>query len=367
MRLFFAAILGMLAFSLSPAEAQDPKKPDNTQITEILGKTLEQWIKEIESLDPSKRSTAIQMATMFGPDRAYQALPAILKELGKHGSTTPVDASVRVNAAAALGIIIGGNKDTETKFVKEAVKLLNRLLTDPQAGAKTAAVQALGRIGVDAKDLIPNILPLVKEGTTYEVRQAAVIALGNIAQDKEKGPPLTVFVALQNALQDKAAGVRLGAIQSLTWLGGPADPQQKQLLIKSLEPLAYKDIDAQVQIWANLATMSIKHEVTPQFIAPVIKYVSHAEAPVRVQAAQALGTIGPKAKSSIPALVAQLTDREPVVVGWCIWALGRMEDNALQAVPMLEKIAADTNQPEPLKQAANKAIEQIKTKKKAEK
>lgn len=76
---------------------------------------------------------------------------------------------------------------------------------------------------------------------------------------------------------------------------------------------------------------------------------------------QAIGTIGPKAKHTIPGLERLLTDRVPEVVSQAIWALTRMEDNAERSVPMLQRLADDPGQSDPIKQQAAEAVKQIKT------
>ena len=59
-----------------------------------------------------------------------------------------------------------------------------------------------------------------------------------------------------------------------------------------------------------------------------------------------------------------LADPETLVVGWSIWALGRMEKSAAAAEPALQQIAADSTRPEALKKAAVDALDQINGKKK---
>jgi hypothetical protein len=359
-------LLSLTCAAGAPAQEKkkDPAKDKDKEslITEIGGKTLEEWIKEINHKDPGRRATAISTGLLFGPDRAYQAMPAILEQLGKLGG---VDVSVRVNGATAIGLILGSAKDPELKHVQQGTRILVRYLTDSQIIVKYRAVQALGRIGDEAKDAIPNILPLMKEATSAETRQAAAITLGQLAVDKAKikGPPLNVLQALFTGLTDASAQVRLASIQSLTWLGAPQDLKAQQALLNSLHPVAVKDAEPSVRIWAHMAIMSITHEITTDHTAPIIKLIDHPDAPVRLQAAQAIGTIGPKAKAGIPALMNHLTDKEPAVIMLCIWALGRMEDNATIAVSKLDKIMKDMEQPEPLRDAAKEAIKQISGKK----
>ena len=78
----------------------------NPQINQIGGKTLEQWIKEIPSKDPSVGEKAIRTILMFGPDRAMDAVPIIISELKNPGRN--LDLKFRVMAVMSLGITIGG-------------------------------------------------------------------------------------------------------------------------------------------------------------------------------------------------------------------------------------------------------------------
>jgi HEAT repeat protein len=353
-------ILGFFVGGAAQAQKKDKEK-DQDYIAQIGGKTLEEWIEEINHRDPGRRAAAISTVLLFGPDRAYAALPAILTQLNKHTFATPLDVSVRVNAATAIGLILGSAKEPEIKHQREAVKLLKRLTKDSQAIVKFRAVQALGRVGEEAKDAIIDIVPLLNDTFACEVRQAAAITLGQIAQDKVKGPDVKVLEHLwSKCLRDPAAQVRLAAIQSLTWLGAPADAKAKDQLVRALQPVAFKDTEPTVQLWAHMAIMSITHTVSTDNVQPVIKFMEHAEVPVRVQAAQAIGTIGPKAKSGIPSLIRGLTDKDPTVIMVCVWALGRMEDNATMAVAPLEKIVKAADMPEPIQEAAKEAISQIK-------
>ncbi|MBI3406855.1 MAG: HEAT repeat domain-containing protein [Planctomycetes bacterium] len=357
---FITAVLVIAQFQ--PCAQAQEKQPD-TKITHIQGKTLEQWIKEIASPDPSKRENAIRTVLAFGPDRAYQAVPAILEHLDKHTVSAPIDASIRVNAAGALGVILGGVKDPDAKYVKKAVTLLKRLLEDSQSIVRYRAAQALGRIGAEAKDAIPLLIVATRDPQTWEVRKEAAVALGLIGREEKKAPPQGVIDALYKALGDKASQVRLGAVQAITWLGGPADKTYKAGMIKSLEPVALKDAEPTVQIWAHMAIMSISHEVSDSHLEAVCKFLQHQDVAARAQAAEALATAGAKAKKCVPALIETLSDPELTVVYWAIIALGRMESWGAVATPALERIRVDSKQSEAIRKAAQDAIEALTGKK----
>src|SRR6476661_8072435 len=66
--------------SKSEMKEKSSLKDAPPEITEVAGKSLAQWIKEISSKDPSKREAAIRTVLLFGPEQAYQAVPVLLQE-----------------------------------------------------------------------------------------------------------------------------------------------------------------------------------------------------------------------------------------------------------------------------------------------
>ena len=330
----------------------------------VAGRSLEYWISQIPSKDQSKSENAIRAVMEFGPDRAYQAVPVIVERLRHNSPGKQVDVSVRVNGAIALGYILGGYKGADHKVIKDAVSVLRRFLTDNQTIVRYRGAQALGRIGTDAKDTIPEVINVVKDPATWETRQAAAIALGQIALDEVHGPSLAVLNALYSALGDGSVQVRLAAIQALTRLGGPVNATLRLRLVRALDPVAYKDTEPTVKIWAHMAVMSITRTVDKDRIDVIAQLMVHPDLAARAQAIQALGTIGKDAKITIPRLMKALNDPEPTVVGWAIWALGRMGPAASGALIELERIQTDMSQPETLRKLADEAVNEIKGKKK---
>src|SRR5438128_194256 len=86
----------VLIYRSAPLQSQE-RKPSDSQSNLVAGRTLEYWISEISSRDQSKSQNAIRAVMLFGPERAYQAVPVILDRLKKHSPATrqPVDLSVR--------------------------------------------------------------------------------------------------------------------------------------------------------------------------------------------------------------------------------------------------------------------------------
>src|SRR4051812_4751262 len=85
-------------------KGKEEKKESMAPITEIGGKGLEAWIKEIDSTDPGRRELAMRTVLQFGPQQAYQAVPTIIARLKKHTPARPIDLGTRVSGSIALGV-----------------------------------------------------------------------------------------------------------------------------------------------------------------------------------------------------------------------------------------------------------------------
>jgi HEAT repeat protein len=355
------AMIALMAFCLGlPIGAQELKqgakkeaKPDvPPPITEIGGKNIEQWIKDIQASDPSRREVAIRTVLMFGPQKSYAAVPELLKELKKHTPNTPIDMNTRMNGATALAEALNGVKEPDPKYVKDAVAIMRRFLKDPQAPVKMRALQALPRLGAAAQSALPEVILLVRDPDTWETRQAAVQTLMVLAADPKKLPDGKVLYALYGSinspwgLHDSSNQVRLAAVQALAVLGVPGEMAQKSYLIHELEKVAAKDPEPLVQIYAHLALMTVKKAISYDQVAPIAKLLTHRDVMVRRQAAAALGMAGALLQSKdkkerdqaaaalglgsvkglnvASALINALDDPDPGVVTTCIGALVSM-------------------------------------------
>ncbi len=340
-----------------------PEKDTGPILTEIGGRTLEEWIKLIPSKDRSKGEVAIKSVVLFGPKRAAAAVPAILAELGKHRlGGIPIDQSIRANLAVALGKILGGMEKPDINHVKEAVRLLVPMLNDTQTILRFRAATALGEIGEEAASAIGPLTAGVKDTATWEVRDACVIALGSVAFDEKNGPSLTVLNALYYALTDPASQVRMNALRSISHLGAPKNNEElRRGLMKNLEPVATKDPEPAIQVWGQVAIMSIEEKVTSPRVQAIIRHLKNPDALVRVQAVQALGRIGSKSNEVTPALIFTLKDKDMSVVRWAILAMaGIYPSEPKLMVPALQAVVKDAAYPEDIRKLAEQAIEAIK-------
>ena len=291
-------------------------------------------------------------------------MPVILDRLRRHSAGKPVDVSVRVNGAIAVGFILGGYKEAEHKVVKDAISVLRKFLKDSQTIVRYRGVQALGRIGTEAKDTIPEIINLVTDYSTWETRQQACIALGQIALDDVHGPSVGVLNALYSALGDGSVQVRLGGdsvLDAARRAGQCHRPPALRQGARSGRDQGFRTDGAHL---AHMAVMSITRTVYKDRVDVIAQMVSHQDLAARAQALQALGSMGKDAKGTIPIIMRALRDPEPTVVGWAIWALGRIGPAANVALVELERFQNDTSQPEAIHNLADEAVSEIKGKKK---
>ena len=181
-------------------------------------------------------------------------------------------------------------------------------LTGSNVGEKLAALDALGKLGEPAKDLVPELTAALKDGDK-RVRENAVLALWSI------GEPAAVAVPDLIALfADKVADVRVVAVGAVGKLAPPKEAVPA--LIGAL-----KDGDKTVRGEAVRRLSDIGAEAKDA-AAPLAALMLDRDPDVRVAAAYALGEIGPAAKVAVPALELAKKDRYKDVRSAAAHALG---------------------------------------------
>lgn len=347
----------LLALTYGPAGAQSgssSSKPSDP--TEIGGKSLKQWIAEIESKDPSVRETAIRAVPYFGKPAKAAAPPLT------HVVRNDPDASCRVHAAltlAALADYITGEDATD------AIKnLTDRADKDPQDIVRFHAVMALGSFGPRATLAIPVLAIRIRDTHSWELRRAAISALATIATDTKNGPDPRAVTAIAKLLLDpnnpeKSGQVRMEAVMALGGLGRPISVQEFKLAVSALE-LALKDPDKPVTIWAAVALMAVD-KVTDAGLKSVAKHLTGKDVMAKVHAARALAAMGKESKAHVKDVANMLEDKDPMAVAAAIDALAMWGSTARDTatVSALEKIMDKKDQTDYFKQAAKSALEQI--------
>jgi HEAT repeat protein len=366
MRIVILAILagGAMLLQAGPGAAQKKtdKKTDKTpEVTsenaEIGGKNLYAWVKEIHSKDKSESENAIRTVMLFPPKLAVKAVPELLGILKKSGVSNPLDVSIKVNSCMALGAILGGvpPKERDEKEVTDTITELHKLLRDNQAVVKVRAAQALMVFGPEAKVAIGLLRTTLKSTyePNWELRKVSALALGHIAFETKKGPsygphPEVLADLYDRAKKDSSFQVRLAALQALAWLGPPRDTAGKALMEKTLAYVAANDPRKEVQIWGHMAVIALKEglkeKVDAAHLSAIGKMLDSKELPVRLQAVQALGTLGPKAKSEVPRLIAGLKDPDGNFAAGCMLALASIGKDSDEAVTAIGKML-DSKEP----------------------
>jgi HEAT repeat protein len=331
------------AFFAALAVAEDKPKKAVSDI-KIDGKTLTQWAREITDRDPSNRQIAMLAVIQFG-SAGRQAAHELISELGDR------DPGLRAHAAYALGMVGMDGQDGPS-----GLRALADRLSDSQAIVRYRAATALGNFGPAAKEaLLPLWRAYRDPQSAWEVRKAVIYAFGNIGLSQDNGPPnRQVSGWLREALRDPCAQIRSDAIAYLVSLGKPTD--QEQHLTRQAFKAMLNDKDKTVAIWARvgLCKFDQKSEAYVRYIADFLK---SPETDLRVQAARALGIIGPDAESSTLALADAGNDSDPRVALTAMAALKSIGSAAIEALDTLYPLSESPN--EAIRGAAKQTIEAI--------
>jgi HEAT repeat protein len=329
-----------------PAIPVDPKEPKKQRSnTDFNGKTLYDWARDLKDKDPSIRERAIANIKAFGDDaREYSGkVVEALKD---------PDVSLRVNAAITLGWI-----GIEAAHFDEGVKSLVFMLQDRQGIARFQAINSLAKFGPYASAAVGQLILQSQSTESWEIRQAAVHALGEVGWIANKGFDARAFSAVVRAMDDRCMEVRYQAVQSLIRFGQPTNVLERKKVLHVLgEHLTDKEAK-RVVIWTHVAIMRIEDNVTDAHLAAVGKHLSDGSLDVRIHAARALGTVGPQAFPQVPNLIEALADKHSDVIIWSCWALGRIGPKADKAISHLERLSQHAD--EAVRVASREALDAI--------
>ena len=224
---------------------------------------------------------------------------------------------------------------------KQQVETLIKKLQDQEWSIRANTAQALGQMGVDAKEAKPQLILLLKKtkNTNPDVHTIAVKALGRI----EEGS-INTGSALVKLLQHTDPDVRDSAIQALGNIGTEdAVPE----LIKLLKGANQQDTEPGVdllQLFQNqhprirtVVAKALGNIGAEDAVPELTKLLQDNDEQVRASAAQALGQIGEKAKEATPQLILLLQDDNEQVRGVAVGALRQIgTPQALKAVKNLQ-------------------------------
>ncbi len=231
------------------------------------------------------------------------------------------DPAPSVRAAAAATVQVLGWR------ARAARPALEARAADADAGARAAAVTALGSLG-DAQ-AVPTLRAALADAAT-EVRAAAAVALGDVGPEG-----LSAAAELGAALGDVEPGVRLAAAVGLARHGARARAAARALEAALADP----DAAVRSNVLFLLGRIGAVGEAGLRWI------VRHLEGRplggTELYAAQALGGLGAGAGPALPALAASLAQtRDPDLRFAAAGALARLGPLAREAASAVRAAAA---------------------------
>jgi HEAT repeat protein len=258
------------------------------------------WVDDLRSPKAAVRAQAGLALAELGP-AARGAEPAIAEALKDK------DPEVRYAAVVALAAI-GAESPA-------AIGALTLALQDPSWFVRYPATQALQKLGPKAKSAVPALIEAlqpkdgVKDFRPIRCAQAAV-ALAKIdpaAKEIQNAIPLILekLLGYDGDGSDGARAVGAAALGDL----GPIAISAVPALLKRL-----KDEEGDVRIAAGVALLKIAPEKNADAaLAVIVAELKNPDLLIRILAADALGNLGPRARSLSTALNGVLKDPEPEV------------------------------------------------------
>jgi HEAT repeat protein len=244
-------------------------------------------VRALDDKDASVVQAAATALARFEPERLVDAL--------KHETV-----DVRYTALITL---------SELKYKDAVDEMLGIARADDHAELRPIALQAIGQIGSGAHAAIPALIKIFErtdEGSLL-MRLEACVALGQIAREKD-----TVIPVLRRALSDENAEVRQTAVLALGNFGTDAEA--------ALDDYFRLIGDPDVADAAKDALVPFGKRVVERFE----KLLLNESVDVRVIAVTALYEIGDDAATAVPTIAKCLTDEEDEVSRLAAEALGAL-------------------------------------------
>ena len=338
---------------------EEPKLPEIKWPTEIGGKDVSAFLKDLEDTDPVIREYAARTLPQFGPGAAKTNVSKAL--IRRMGLNVEKDPGVKAAVYAAVGGIQFQNEADNT----EALRLLANAVDGAAPGSplRLAAVQAIGQFGSKGSGAITALTGQAMNDPSYGTRQNIASALGRIGFHDTAGPNIRALTALaDNLARDDSAAVRMEALQALMFLGPPwAGPQPKDAKMpppidkpKADTIIAFmrarvgdpknkiptREKDKQVEIWARLVMMRFDpKEINDENLDAISRYLTGADYGVKLQALQALGLVGEGASKKLNDVLRLLDDKDAPyqVTVHAIQVMAAMGAGAKPALPDMQK------------------------------
>ncbi len=227
-------------------------------------------------------------------------------------------------------------------FLRKSVDTWRNELVQSQAAQRRSAAFALGRMGVEARQAVPELARRVLQDPDAGVRDAAAAAIGDIVRDFKGGDAGQIWTnaggTLVKALNDSDERVRRSAAYALGTFGPPG-VGATEYLVKAL-----KDDKPSVRQNAAWAVGKIG-EGAKEAVGDLCELLSDKDTLVRRDAAGALGSMGKAgAKAGRPLIDLLKSESDDVVKKTTLDSLAHIASpEQAGAVGDLEPLLKDTD------------------------
>ncbi len=265
-----------------------------------------------DASDTARRS-ALDALGWWGP-AARRAVPEIRKLL--------IDPHYRVRGGALLALRCIGEWDNRTLA---AVAAMSR--RDSRADLRAAALRTLALLGERARPVKAQLRAAL-EDEYRSVRVAAAEALWQVAADPNALLAMIEHVGVNH--QTLTVDSNPDAGSPLLRLGPEALP-------------ALKAIENRISPTAEIAYLKARILAGRNDVKLLVRSLEDDRPEVCVEAARALGQLGPGAAVAVTALASRLQDENKLLRQAVLSALGRVGPGAAAALPKLRELLNDPN------------------------
>ncbi len=296
------------------------------------------------SADPGPSSTTAARPTLAGGSAPVGTPTSAPRPPGPEAIPGFIAALKSNNGIARSGAVTGLGR-----VGAPAVEPLRAFLkdTDATAEAKACAAGAVERIGRTAKDIVPDLIPLLN-AKEDRLRSSVASALAETAGPEAKEVLPQLLAALE---KDEESAVRAPVAKAIGALG-VSDPAAVALLLKSLTDTNY-DVRGSAAGSLGLLGGPMKAAVVPA----LTEALQDGAESVRISAALALRQLEPNSAPALQALMAVLKSSDPFARRAAAQALGRLGPAVKDATPALTALLKDHEAT--VREAAAEALKRV--------
>ncbi len=300
-------LLALLA-GLSTIRAEEDDPP-------FRGKKLSEWVDLLQNgKNYEERRAGLLAVQLIGPRKSRKITPALLAALREN-----TEAKIRAGAASALGNIAAkAREDDDIPLDKVRDALAAALRTDKAEHVREASARALGDMKGKAHGSA-GVLAVALKDPHAGTRTAAANALRKLGKDADEA-----LAELQTALKD-AKLERLTRVYCALALGRIGPPDALPAVPALKEVLANVKNDAELRKACAQALGEMGKDAAN--VAPTLGVVltaRDADVPLRRACAEALDQMEADARPALPALRAALKDDDQFVRSLSLHAISRM-------------------------------------------